>query len=67
MVNKASIENATVNILIELAGEIHLVAMEKDKYDAVTLITKASADTLIKTGRTQWELNEFLNYKSRGR
>lgn len=60
---KINIENATVNILIELGGEVHLVAMEKDKFEAVTLLTKAAASTLVKTGRSQAELLEFLNYR----
>ena len=62
---KINIEAATVNILIELGGEVHLVAMERDKFDAVTFLTKASASTLVKTGRSQAELVEFLNYKKR--
>lgn len=61
--SKVDITKATVNILIELNGEVHLVAMEKDKFDAVSLLAKASADTLVKTGITQNELLKFLNYR----
>ncbi|MEK5038788.1 hypothetical protein [Sporosarcina sp. FSL K6-3457] len=61
--NKVNIEDATVNILIELDGQVHLVAMEQDKFDAVSFLAKASASTLVKTGRSQAELLEFLNYK----
>lgn len=60
--SKVNIEHATVNVLIELNGEVHLVAMNRDKYDAVTFLAKASVDTLIKTERTQKELLEFLHY-----
>lgn len=60
--SKVNIENSTVNVLLELDGEIHLVAMEPDKYDAVSFLIKASVDTIIKTGKTQAELLNFLNY-----
>lgn len=53
----------TVNILIEYQGEIHMVAMEKDRIEAVSFLTKKSIDTLIKTGKTQAELLGFLGYK----
>lgn len=53
----------TVNILIEYQGEVHMVAMEKEKLDMVSFVTKRSIDSLIKTGKTQVELLEFLGYK----
>lgn len=56
-------ENLTVNILIEHEGEIHMVAMEKEKFEAVSFLTKRSIDTLIKTGKSQNDLLKFLGYK----
>lgn len=63
MTEKVSLENATVNILIELNGKVNMVAMKKDKYDAISMLSKVSAETLIDTGKTQAELLRFLNYK----
>lgn len=61
--SKVDITNATVNILITVNGEVHLVAMAKDEYETVTFLAKKSVETLVRTGRSQAELNEFLNYE----
>ncbi|RKD22566.1 hypothetical protein BEP19_09910 [Ammoniphilus oxalaticus] len=60
--SKVNIESSTVNVLLELGGEVHLVAMHPDKYEAVSILVKAAAETIIKTGKTQTELLHFLNY-----
>ncbi|WP_339147653.1 MULTISPECIES: hypothetical protein [unclassified Sutcliffiella] len=59
---KKSIEDSQVTILLEIDGEIHLVAMKKDNLDAIGLIVKASAETAYATGKTQKDLNIFLGY-----
>lgn len=56
-------ELLTVNILIEHKGEVHMVAMKKDKFEAISFLTKRSIDSLVKTGKTQGELLKFLGYK----
>lgn len=63
MMESIDTELLTVNILIEYNGELHMVAMKKDNFEAVSFLTKRSIDLLIKTGKTQTELLEFLNYK----
>lgn len=60
--SKANLENATVNILLTINGEIHLVGMSQDKLDAITLMIKASAEAVVPTGRHQGEFNRFLGY-----
>lgn len=63
MASEINVERATVNILVELNGNVYLVAMEKDNFDAVSFIAKRSIESLVETGRTQLELLDFLNYK----
>lgn len=65
MANAVNLMNATVNVLIELNGQVYLVAMKKDNFDAVSFIAKKSVENLVETGRTQTELLDFLNYKGR--
>ncbi|RST57664.1 hypothetical protein D5F11_021630 [Siminovitchia terrae] len=60
---KRSIDNATVNILLELDGKVHLVGMEKDALDTITFLIKRSTEQIVETGKTQMELLNFLNYK----
>lgn len=59
---RIDITGATVNILLEVEGEIHLVAMEQDELDAISFLTKRASKEVIKTGKSQAELLEFLNY-----
>lgn len=60
---EVNLMNATVNVLLELNGQVYLVAMKKDNFDAVSFISKKSVENLVETGRTQAELIDFLNYK----
>ena len=62
-VETADTELLTVNILIEYKREVHMVAMKKDEFEAISFLVKRSIDSLIKTGKTQGELLDFLNYK----
>lgn len=63
--NAVNLMNATVNVFIELNGQVYLVAMKKENFDAVSFIAKRSVENLIETGTTQTELLDFLNYKGR--
>lgn len=60
--SKVNLENATANILLTINGELHLVATTQDKLDAITMLIKASADSVIPTGKHQGEFNRFLGY-----
>lgn len=60
---EVDLTDATVNILIELDGNVHLVAMTETNFKMFSSLIKTSAEGLIKTGKTQVELLEFLNYK----
>ncbi|WP_263707876.1 hypothetical protein [Shouchella tritolerans] len=57
-----SVNDAQVTILVEIDGQVHLTAMEKEKYEAVTFLAKNSVVGVIPTGKSQAELNEFLGY-----
>lgn len=59
-VNKRELDIA---ILAYHNGEVHLVAMEKEKLEAVTGIAKMATENIIPTGKSRAELLEFLNYK----
>ncbi len=59
---KINLENATVNLLLEVNGQVYMVAMKKDKYDAISMLTKVSAKNIIPTGKSQKDLSEFIGY-----
>lgn len=63
MSNTINTENATVSILIELDGIVHLVAMSKDRYEAVSLLVKQATCGMTPTKRTQHELHDFLEVR----
>lgn len=56
-------ENMNVSILVEVDGTVHLVLMEKDKYEAIDFLVKRSVHRLIRTPKTQKELRDFLGVK----
>lgn len=56
-------DELTVNILVEHDGELFITAMDKDSFEAVSFLAKRAVTKLVKTGRTQEELLDFLNYK----
>ncbi|WP_368900829.1 hypothetical protein [Oceanobacillus oncorhynchi] len=60
--SKIDLEDAVVNILLEVNGQVYMVTMDKDKYDAVSMLTKFSAKNIIPTGKSQKELSEFVGY-----
>lgn len=66
VMSKIDLENATVNILLEVNGQVYMVTMDKDKYDAVSILTKVSAKNIIPTGKSQKELIEIKKHIGRG-
>ncbi|MEK5139112.1 hypothetical protein MKZ18_06400 [Priestia sp. FSL W8-0001] len=59
---KANLEHAQVTVLLEINGQIHLVAMDKEKLDAINMLVKSSAEMVVPTGKSQADLNKFLGY-----
>lgn len=55
-----NLENAQVNVLVEVGGDICLVAMQKEQLQAIETIVKISVAKLYKTKKTQADLNKFL-------
>lgn len=62
MSENISLKNATLNILLTINGEIHLVAMGKDELDAITLLVKRASSAVVPTRVSQTQLNNLLNY-----
>jgi hypothetical protein len=60
---KVDIENAGINVLVEMNGGIHLAGMAEDEFEAIKFLIKRSIVNIIPTGKTQAELLEFVNYK----
>lgn len=60
---KIDVTNATLNILMEIDGKIHLIAVKKDKYETISFFVKSSIEYAIPTDKTQVDLLKFLNYK----
>ncbi len=54
------LEEAQLNISFCINGQVHLVAMDKDKLDAIAYVLKSAVDHVIKTNRSQQELLKFL-------
>lgn len=55
-----NLENAQVNVLVEVDGAICLVAMSKEQLQAIEMLVKISVAKLYKTSKTQADLNKFL-------
>lgn len=55
-----NLENAQVNVLVEVNGDICLVAMSKEQLQAIETLVKMSVAKLYKTSKTQADLNKFL-------
>lgn len=60
---KVNIDQLDIAILAFHDGKVHLVAMEKEKLEAVTGLAKMATSNIIPTGKTRKELLKFLNYK----
>lgn len=63
MSKQISLENATVNILLGINGEIHLVAMDKEQKEAVELFVKLSTESVVNTGVKEEDFAEFVGFK----
>ena len=65
MTTNVNIEDADVNILLTINGNMHLVAMRKDDLEAIRLLVKSAASkgAVVKTEKTQSQFNEFLGYR----
>lgn len=61
--SRVSIEDATVTVLLEINGDVHLVGINKEHKEALDTFVKMVADVAYNTLRTQSELNEFLGYR----
>lgn len=59
---KVNLEHAQVTVLLEINGQMHLVATNKEKLDAINMLVKASAEMVVLTGKSQADLNKFLGY-----
>lgn len=58
-----NLKNSQVNILMEHNGMIHMVSMEREKYEAIAMLVKGATHELIRTNRTQGDLLNFLTNK----
>ncbi|MDW8515075.1 hypothetical protein [Priestia flexa] len=59
---KVNLEHAQVTVLLEINGQMHLVAMDKEKFDAINMLVKSSTEMAVPTGESQSDLNKFLGY-----
>ncbi|PID15581.1 hypothetical protein CSV63_07315 [Sporosarcina sp. P34] len=64
MTTNVNIEDADVNILLTIDGNMHLVAMRKDDLEAIRVLVKSAASkgAVVKTEKTQKQFNDFLGY-----
>lgn len=63
MAEKLNVENASVNILLDVDGKIYLVAMKKDQMEAINSLVKMAATNVIPTGKTNYEFLKFLGVR----
>lgn len=59
-----NLENAQVNVLMEVNGAVCLVAMTKEQLQAIETLVKMSVAELYKTSKTQADLNKFLGVRN---
>ncbi|MCM3618734.1 hypothetical protein M3936_14175 [Sutcliffiella horikoshii] len=60
---EVNVENAQVNLMLEVNGKIHLVAMDKEKLETIEFMIKRATSAIIPTEKTQEDLLAFLNNK----
>lgn len=63
MAETLNVKNASVNILLEVDGKIYMVAMEKDRVEAVGFLVKAAATNVVPTNKTSDDLLKFLGVR----
>lgn len=54
------VTDAQITMLIEIDGQVHLIAMEKENYAVLSEMVKRSIATVVPTARTQTELRSFF-------
>lgn len=60
---KIDIVKAQVTILLEIDGEMHLVAMDKSEYKLVSDLIKKVTKAVVPIGVSQSELLDFVDKK----
>jgi len=60
---KVNLEKAQLTVLLEINGRVHMVAMKSDRMQAIEMLVKVSAESVIPTSRSQTELCDFLGHK----
>ncbi|WP_342512814.1 hypothetical protein MKY34_19740 [Sporosarcina sp. FSL K6-1522] len=60
---EVSVEDANVNILLDIDGEVHIVGFEKDQLEAIEFLVKSAVKGVLNTGRHRMELLAFLGVK----
>lgn len=63
MKKSVDLADASVTLLIEKDGIVHLAAMPRDKLEAIVVLVKGATSNLIETNRSQSELLEFIGYR----
>ena len=63
MKKSVDLADASVTLLIEKDGIVHLAAMPRDKFEAIVVLVKGATSNLIETNRSQSELLEFIGYR----
>ena len=60
MAKQVSLKDATVTIVMEYEGMVHLIAMEKDKHGVIVDMIKTAVTDMYPTGISQKRLVDFL-------
>lgn len=63
MSKEINMVDASLNIFLEINGEVHMVAMTREKLDAIKFLVGNSVSNVIPTGKSQAQLNVFLGYE----
>lgn len=56
---EAKLEDVAISLMAEYEGEIYLVTMDKEKYDAIQFLIKRSMHSLLPTNKKG---DDFFNY-----
>lgn len=62
---KVNIDQLDIAILAFRNDEVYLVAMEKERLEAITGLAKIATTNIIPTGKSRAELLGFLNYEEK--
>lgn len=58
--NERDLTDASVTVLFEIDGMVHLVAMEPERKEALEIMAKMAAVKAYRTKKSQNELRKFL-------